>query len=80
MEEQLNALLDTRERDSDLLLARMVQVQQFAERVERAVPYDEPFNSQIPQTPVMLHLRTLRNEFRAQSQSYPAEIENNGLF
>ena len=51
MEEQLNALLDTRERDSDLLLARMVQVQQFAERVERAVPYDEPFNSQIHKLP-----------------------------
>ncbi|KAJ5180594.1 zn 2cys6 transcription factor [Penicillium capsulatum] len=76
MDKQLNDLLDTRERESDLLLARMVQIQQFAERVVDTVSYEETDGSQIHHAPVVLHLRALRNEFRTQAQSYPSHIED----
>ncbi|KAJ5577993.1 uncharacterized protein N7459_006957 [Penicillium hispanicum] len=79
MEKQLQALLDTREYESDMLLARMTQVQEFAERVVQAVPYDDPDKTQFVSAPVVLHLKTLRKEFRLQTQLFPPEIENNVL-
>ncbi|KAJ5717361.1 hypothetical protein N7488_003007 [Penicillium malachiteum] len=79
MDQQLKALLASNECQGDMLLARMIHTQQFAERVAEAMRSDEPEDPTIPHAPVALHLKTLRKEFRAQSISSPVDVENNKL-
>lgn len=77
MEKHLQALLTFEECDGDFLLARMIHIQQFAERVVEAVRTDEPEDPTVQHAPVSLHLKTLRKEFRSQPVSSHVGVENN---
>lgn len=77
MEKHLQALLASGECDEDFLLARMIHIQQFAERVVEAVRTDEPEDPAIQHAPVALHLKTLRKEFRSQPASSHVGVEDN---
>ncbi|KAJ5097014.1 hypothetical protein N7456_007735 [Penicillium angulare] len=79
MEKQLQFLLGSNEYESDILLAQMIHIQQFAERVFEAMRYDEAEDPTIPHTPIALHLKTLRTEFRNLSMTIPIELQNNKL-
>ncbi|KAJ5091777.1 hypothetical protein NUU61_006647 [Penicillium alfredii] len=80
LEKELHTLLDSHEYESDLLLAGLVQVQQIAERIVQAVPYDEPDNPHVLHAPIILHLKTLQRELESQAQSIPPVLKHNGSF
>ncbi|OAA70128.1 hypothetical protein LEL_09944 [Akanthomyces lecanii RCEF 1005] len=76
MEDALEHLLASQERESDVLLYYLVRLQQIVQNITQAVPYDEPHAPHTCGAPLVMHIKMLDKSLSDFQSSLPASLRH----
>ncbi len=79
MEDALERLVASGERESDVLLYYLVRLQQIVQDITQAIPYDEPQDSQSCGAPFLMHVKMLDKSLSDFQKSMPASLQHHGI-
>lgn len=75
MNESLQVLSNAEEFQIDILLIRLVRLQQHVQHIIQAGPYDEPQHPQNPGAPLVIHLQSLDRTLSDFQDSVPSSLQ-----
>lgn len=79
MEDALEHLLASQERESDVLLYYLVRLQQIVQNITQVIPYDEPYASHSCGAPFVMHIKMLDKSLSDFQSSLPAPLQRHGI-
>ncbi|KAJ3474316.1 hypothetical protein NLG97_g9899 [Lecanicillium saksenae] len=79
MENALEQLLASQERESDVLLYHLVRLQNIVQDITTAIPYDEPCATQSRGMPFVMHVKMLAQSLSKFQVSLPAALQDNDI-
>lgn len=78
MENALEDLLCSREREEDILLSYLVQQQRIVHDISRTIPYDEPQRLRSSGAPFIMHVKMFDKRLDDFHATWPASLRENG--